>query len=125
MGACDHAEAAMPNPIVHAEIRSADPDATRTFFGTLFGWNFPDGAVPGYTYVDSGVPGALPAGISPLQGGEALVTFFVGVEDIDVVIADTERLGGHVVQPPTRVPGVAFALIADPAGQVVGLAQQG
>jgi predicted enzyme related to lactoylglutathione lyase len=30
-----------------------------------------------------------------------------------------------VVQEPVRVPGVAFALIADPAGQVVGLAQQG
>jgi predicted enzyme related to lactoylglutathione lyase len=34
-------------------------------------------------------------------------------------------LGGSIVQEPVRVPGVAFALIADPAGQVVGLAQQG
>ena len=40
-------------------------------------------------------------------------------------IADVTRLGGSVVQEPARVPGVAFALIADPAGQVVGLAQQG
>ena len=115
----------MPNPIVHAEIRSTEPDATRAFFGELFGWTFPDGAVPGYTYVDSGVPDALPAGIGPVQGGNPLVTFFVGVEDIDAAIADAERLGGRVVQAPTRVPGVAFALIADPAGQVVGLAQQG
>ncbi len=115
----------MPNPIVHAEIRSADPDSTRAFFGKLFGWSFPEGAIPGYTYVDSGVPDALPAGISPLQGGAQLVTFFVGVEDIDATVADVERLGGRVVQPPARVPGVAFALIADPAGQVVGLAQQG
>ena len=53
----------MPNPIVHAEIRSDDPDATRAFFGGLFGWTFPAGAIPGYTYVDSGVPDALPAGI--------------------------------------------------------------
>ena len=115
----------MSNPIVHAEIRSTDPDATRTFFGSLFGWKFPPGAFSGYTYVDSGVPDALPAGISPLQGGSPLVTFFVGVEDIDATIADVSRLGGTVVQEPTRVPGVAFALIADPAGQIVGLAQQG
>ena len=54
----------MPNPIVHAEIRSADPDATRAFFGELWGWQYPEG-------------------------------------------------------------GVSFALIADPSGQVVGLAQQG
>ena len=115
----------MPSPIVHAEIRSADPDATRAFFGSLFGWTYPEGAFPGYTYVDSGVPNALPAGIGPVQGGEALVTFFVGVADIDAAVADATRLGGRVVQEVTRVPGVAFALIADPAGQVVGLAQQG
>ena len=115
----------MSNPIVHAEIRSSDPDATRAFFGALFGWKFPEGAIPGYTYVDSGVPDALPAGISPLQGGDPLVTFFVGVEDIDATVAEATRLGGTVIQEPTRVPGVAFAMIADPAGQVVGLAQQG
>jgi len=114
----------MPSPIVHAEIRSTDPDATRAFFGSLFGWTFPEGAIPGYTYVDSGVPNALPAGIGPVQGGNQLVTFFVGVDDIDGAVASAERLGGSVVQAPTRVPGVAFALIADPAGQVVGLAQQ-
>jgi predicted enzyme related to lactoylglutathione lyase len=60
-----------------------------------------------------------------VQGGEQVVTFFVGVDDIDAAVASAERLGGSVVQATTRVPGVAFALIADPAGQVVGLAQQG
>jgi uncharacterized protein len=115
----------MPNPIVHAEIRSNDPDATRAFFGGLFQWTFPDGAIPGYTYVDSGVADALPAGIGPVQGGNELVTFFVGVDDIDATVTEAQRLGGTVVQPVMRVPGVAFALIADPAGQVVGLAQQG
>jgi predicted enzyme related to lactoylglutathione lyase len=117
-------EVTMPSPIVHAEIRSADPDATRAFFGDLFGWTFPDGAFPGYSYVESGVPDALPAGIGPVQGGSPLVTFFVGVEDIDAAVASAKKLGGTLVQEPTRVPGVAFALIADPAGQVVGLAQQ-
>ena len=115
----------MPNPIVHAEIRSADPDATRSFFGKLFGWTFPEGDIPGYTYVETGIPNALPGGIGPVQDGNALVTFFVGVDDIDAAIADATRLGGSVVQAPVRVPGVSFALIADPAGQVVGLAQQG
>lgn len=114
----------MTSPIVHAEIRSADPDATRSFFGQLFGWSFPEAAVDGYTYIDSGVPNALAGGISPLQGGDALVTFYVGVPDIDNAVADAQRLGGKVIQEPFRVPGVAFALIADPGGSVVGLAQQ-
>ena len=52
------------------------------------------------------------------------MTFFVGVDDMDGAIAATTRLGGRVVQEPVTVPGVAFALIADPQGHVVGLAQQ-
>ena len=102
----------MSSPIVHAEIRSTDPDATRLFFGALFGWSFPEGAIPGYTYVDSGVPDALPAGISPLQGGNPLVTFFVGIEDIDATIAEATRLGGSVVHGLRRkwIPHLAHLI---------------
>ena len=116
----------MPHPIVHAEIRSADPDKTRAFFGQLFGWTYPQvGALPGYTFVDTGVPDALYTAISPLQGDDDLVTFFVGVDDIDAAMAQAAELGGRVVQDPVSVPGVRFGLIADPQGHVVGLAQQG
>jgi predicted enzyme related to lactoylglutathione lyase len=115
----------MSHPIVHAEIRSSDPDATRAFFGDLFGWNYPnEGAYPGYTFVETGDPGALYTAISPLQGDGDLVTFFVGVDDMADSIANATRLGGRVVQEPVTVPGVSFALIADPQGHVVGLAQQ-
>ena len=114
-----------PSPVVHAEIRSSDPDATRAFFGDLFGWTYPaEGAFPGYTFVDTGVPDALYTAISPLQGDTDLVTFFVGVQDMATSIADATKLGGKVVQDPVDVPGVRFALIADPLGHVVGLAQQ-
>jgi len=115
----------MSHPIVHAEIRSADPDATRAFFGDLFGWTYPtEGAFPGYAFAETGVPGALYTAISPLQGDTDLVTFFVGVDDMADSIATATRLGGRVVQEPVTVPGVSFALIADPQGHVVGLAQQ-
>jgi uncharacterized protein len=115
----------MSHPIVHAEIRSSDPDATRAFFGDLFGWTYPtEGAFPGYTFVETGVPGALYTAISPLQGDGDLVTFFVGVEDLADAIARATTLGGRVVQEPVTVPGVSFALIADPQDHVVGLAQQ-
>jgi predicted enzyme related to lactoylglutathione lyase len=116
----------MPHPIVHAEIRSSDPDATREFFGKLFGWTYPqEGAFPGYTFVDTGDPNALYTAISPLQGDGDLVTFFVGVEDIAATLAQAVELGGSVVQDTVQVPGVSFALIADAQGHKVGLAQQG
>jgi predicted enzyme related to lactoylglutathione lyase len=114
----------MPNPVVHFEVRAEDPDAARRFFGELFDWTFPEGAFPGYTYVETGAPGAIPGGIGPTQGGASMVTFFVGVEDVAATLAEAERLGGKTVQPATSVPGVTFGLFATPAGQVVGVASQ-
>ena len=112
----------MGSPVVHFEIRSTDPDASRAFYGKLFGWTFPDGGMPGYSYVESGVEGAIPGGISPLQGGKPLVTFFVGVADVAATLDAAAAAGGKVVQPATDVPGVRFGLLADPFGQVVGVA---
>ena len=112
----------MPHPVVHAEIRSTDPDATRAFFSELFGWTYSDGAYPGYTFVDCGVEEALPAAISPLQGEADQVLFFVGVDDVDAALAEAERLGGRIVQPTQTVPGVSFGVLADPQGHLVGVA---
>lgn len=81
----------MPSPVVHFEIRSSDPDATRSFYGELFGWTFPEGGIPGYSYVDTGVEGAIPGGISPLQGGGPIVTFFVGVQDVAATLDAAPR----------------------------------
>ena len=68
----------MSHPIVHAEIRSSDPDATREFFANLFGWSYSDGAYPGYTFVAAGAEGGPPTAISPLQADADQVLFFVG-----------------------------------------------
>ena len=55
----------MPHPVVHTEIRSNDPDATRKFFADLLGfiesddpvcWVFPPG-VP--AHINAGAPGML------------------------------------------------------------------
>ena len=112
----------MSHPVIHAEIRSADSDATRAFFSELFGWTYSDGAFPGYTFVDTGVDGALPTAIGPLQGGNDAVLFFVAVEDVAATLAHAEQLGGRTIQPPQEVPGVTFGVFADPQGHVVGVA---
>lgn len=115
----------MGSPIVHFEIRTGDTDAAQQFYGELFGWTFLAGGLPGYTYIDSGVPtGTIPGGLSPLQGGDAMVTVFAGVEDVAAAVAKAVSLGARVVQPATSVPGVTFALVADPQGNIVGVAAQ-
>jgi len=113
----------MPHPVIHAEIRSTDPDATRDFFGKLFGWTYNDGAFPGYTFADTGAgESALPTAIGPLQGGSDTVLFFIAVDDVDATLAQAEKLGGTIVQPAQHVPGVDFGVFADPQGHKVGVA---
>ena len=114
----------MPHPVVHAEIRSSDPDATREFFGKLFGWGYSDGAYPGYTFVETGAEGGPPTAISPLQSAADQVLFFVGVEDVAAALSQAEALGGSIVQPAQEVPGVTFGVFADPQGHQIGVAAQ-
>jgi uncharacterized protein len=81
----------MAHPVIHAEIRSADPDATRAFFAELFGWSYSDGAFPGYTFVDTGVEGAIATAIGPVQEGDDVALFFVGVADVEATLARAQE----------------------------------
>lgn len=113
----------MAHPVIHAEIRSADPDLTRAFFGDLFGWKVAsEGAFPGYTFIDTGVEGGTYVAISPRQGADDEVLFFVGVEDVAATLARAEQLGGTIVQPAQQVPGTTFGVLADAQGHKVGVA---
>ena len=115
----------MAHPI-HCEIRSADPDATRDYFGKLFGWTYPEeGAFPGYTFVDTGDETEVFTAISPRQGDEDQVLFFMGVEDVAATLEQAEKLGGKIVQPATEAPNVTFGVFADPQGHQVGVAANG
>jgi len=116
----------MAHPVIHAEIRSEDPDATRRFFADLFGWKVAsEGAFPGYTFIDTGVEGNPYVAISPRQGAEDEVLFFVGVEDVAATLKKAEQLGGTIIQSEQRVPGTAFGVFADALGHKVGVASAG
>jgi predicted enzyme related to lactoylglutathione lyase len=112
----------MPHPVIHVEIRSADPDATRAFFADLLDWKYAEGDLPGYTFADTGAPDAIPTAIGPLQGGQDAVLFFVGVQDVEATLKRAEELGARTVQPATNVPGVTFGAFSDPQGHVIGVA---
>jgi predicted enzyme related to lactoylglutathione lyase len=113
----------MSHPIIHAEIRSQDPDATRTFLAGLFGWKVAsEGGFPGYTFMDTGSEDGPATAISPLQGAEDEVLFFISVEDVAATLAKAEQLGGSIVQPMQQVPGVSFGVLADAQGHKIGVA---
>jgi len=108
----------MAHPVIHAEIRSADPDATRKFFGDLFGWKVAsEGAFPGYTFIDTGVEGGTYVAISPRQSADDEVLFFVGVEDVAATLA--RRNHGSSLMPFIlhQVAGINVAQIMFAAPQ--------
>lgn len=116
----------MPHPVIHAEIRSADPDGTRKFYADLFDWTVAsEGGFPGYTFIDTGVEGGTYVAISPRQGPEDEVLFFVAVDDVSTTLARVVELGGTIVQPAQEVPGTTFGVFADAQGHKVGVASNG
>jgi hypothetical protein len=113
----------MPHPVIHAEIRSQDADATREFFAELFDWKVAsEGGFPGYTFMDTGAVDGPAVAISPRQGAEDEVLFFVAVEDVAATLSRAEELGGTIIQPAQQVPGVSFGVLADAHGHRVGVA---
>jgi predicted enzyme related to lactoylglutathione lyase len=113
----------MPHPVIHTEIRSENPDATREFFAALFGWKVAsEGGFPGYTFIDTGTEDGPAVAISPRQGGEDEVLFFVAVENVAETLKRAEELGGTIVQPVQEVPGVSFGVFSDAQGHKVGVA---
>jgi predicted enzyme related to lactoylglutathione lyase len=116
----------MAHPVVHVEIRSQDPDATRDFLGQLFGWKVAsEGAFPGYTFIDTGVEGPPYTAISPRQSTQDEVLFFVGVENVDATLRRAQELGGTIIQATQEVPGTSFGVFADPRGHRIGVASAG
>jgi predicted enzyme related to lactoylglutathione lyase len=113
----------MPHPVIHTEIRSEDPDATRAFYADLFGWSVAsEGGFPGYTFIDTGADGGPAVAIGPRQGADDEVLFFVAVDDVAATLSQAEELGGTITQPVQEVPGVTFGVFADGQGHRVGVA---
>ena len=57
------------------------------------------GRISGYTFIDTGVEGGTFVAISPRQGPDDEVLFFVAVQDVAATLEKAEKLGGSIVQP--------------------------
>jgi predicted enzyme related to lactoylglutathione lyase len=112
----------MGDPVVHFEIGGADGERTRGFYSDLFGWDIRMDEA-GYGVVDTGSDTGIGGGIMqtpPLV--PPYLTFYVGVDDLDKYLRRAQELGGSTVLGPMPVGQVgAFAMFADPDGNIVGL----
>ena len=112
----------MSTPFVcHVEWGTPDPVELEKFLSGLFGWKFQPFA-PGYLMYlprDGGTSVGILQSDQVRAGGTPNVS--IRVLDMDSMLAKAEHLGGKVVVPKTPMSDGAFAFIAAPDGNLIGL----
>lgn len=112
--------------VVHFEVVSnGDAKEVQKFYADLFGWKIDANNELGYGLVsadDAGVAGGVSGSTDPNLPGH--VTFYMQVDDPDVVLKEVEARGGKTILPTTEVvPGTTIALFTDPWGSLIGLSK--
>lgn len=114
------------------DLATPDPAAAKAFYAELFGWDYTDEPTdqPGVDYTMARRDGRSAAGMMQLSpemaaaGMPPVWTTYVNVDDLDATVEKVEGAGGTVMQPPMDVMDSGrMAIVADPAGAVVGMWQ--
>ncbi|SNQ49542.1 Anthracycline biosynthesis protein DnrV [Frankia canadensis] len=111
------------------DLGSPDLDASRAFYGTLFGWEAqvsPDPAAGGYTILT--LRGRAVAGLGPLfgEGQRPSWSTYVRVADADATAEAVRAAGGSVLAPPMDVFDMGrMAVFGDSGGAAVSVWQPG
>jgi uncharacterized protein len=115
-----------PGSLIWSENKSRSYQASRDFYGSVFGYHFGDIGADGVSYSTMDVEGKPVAGIGeitagqPPEAGASWDTYFA-VADIDAAVARCAELGGTVIAPPRDSPYGRIAVVADNQGAVFSL----
>lgn len=121
----------MSNPLVHFQLASPDPEATRAFFEAVFDWDFRPGGGRVVANIDTGARQVDPNDIYPpgtliqtRPGTPAYAALFFRVPDLDATVTKALGLGATLMVRRTRnAQGTDLAIISAPQGHVVGIVQ--
>ena len=119
-------QAGTPNWV---DLGSPDLEATKEFYGGLFGWEAQVATEPeagGYTMFSK--DGKSVAGAGPLmaEGQPPAWTTYVAADDADKIAERVKAAGGAVVVPPMDVMGYGrMAIFSDTSGAVFAVWQAG
>jgi uncharacterized protein len=104
-----------------------DPDAARTFYGELFGWQFEVGGEETGFYAIATLDGESVAGVGSMQMDHPPVwTTYLAAGDAEACADAAVRAGGTLVAPTMDVLDVGrMAVIQDPTSGTFGIWQAG
>lgn len=117
-----------PGALCWTELSTRDPKAATDFYGTLFGWDARDQAMPGGAYTMLSVDGTDVAGMVTMneEWGDMPAAWmpYFGIADIDAALEQVTEHGGEVAMGPIEADGVGrFAVVQDPQGAFVSIIQ--
>jgi predicted enzyme related to lactoylglutathione lyase len=112
-----------PGAISWNELNTRDLNASKAFYGAVFGWGFRDddmGEAGSYTTILLGE--SMVGGILDMAGREVPETVpahwqvYFAVEDTDATIEAAKQAGGGVMVEPIDIPAGRFSILTDPHG---------
>jgi len=121
------AKTAVAHKPVWADLSSSDAEASREYYGKLFGWKIevsPDPQYGGYAIAKIGDKDV--AGIGPQMSPDAPTawTVYIGSHDAADTAKKIEAGGGKVVVPPMEVGDQgSMVILQDPSGAHLGVWQ--
>ena len=122
----DAADPVETGRFVWHDLMTKDVDAAKRFYGELLGWRFEDTKRGDRPYVLARSGGTLVAGIVDItayaNAGPQWISY-MSVADVDKTVAQVQSDGGKVLIEPRNFPNARAAVIADPQGAPLGLAQ--
>jgi predicted enzyme related to lactoylglutathione lyase len=113
--------------ICYIEIPAADIAASAKFYSDAFGWDVRSRG-DGSTAFDDGignVSGTWVSGRPPAR--DVSLTVHIMVDSVEETLKKIVALGGRVAMPFTPIDdgGAAYATFHDPAGNLLGVYQEG
>jgi predicted enzyme related to lactoylglutathione lyase len=109
-----------PGTFSWTDLSTPDAQASKEFYGGLFGWNFKDDPIPGGgVYVMARLAGRAAAAMFETTERHPAWASYVTVEDADATAARASQLGATLLAEPFDVMDVGrMSTIQDPAGAV-------
>lgn len=104
--------------INYIEFPATDLEATKRFYGGVFGWTFQDWGANYASFSGSGLDGGF-ATESPVGDGGVIVVLFS--DDLEASLAAVVDAGGVVTQEIFSFPGGRRFHFADPNGNVLAV----
>jgi predicted enzyme related to lactoylglutathione lyase len=108
------------------DLSSPEVDASKAFYGALFGWTAQTGPPEAGGYVLFEIDGVPVAGLGPImnEGQPTAWTTYVSVDDADKAVATAQAAGATVLMESMDVLDVGrMAIFADPTGAVIAVWQ--